>query len=232
MAELSPVQAAAFKAKSIARGKLLERFRCHVQDIVDHADDEGDRVYFGSTNDFEYLKEIVSEMDMWQWDTVIKERAEIDPYAEMRSLRAECEKLKESIAAYLEEITKLRQVVSDCAAALPNGAHIEPSCSIEFMQGLPKEIALVVGGLLKAEPPKAPDDTKRLDFLDSMNRALNARYGTSYRWTLILNHNVNRLMLGHLKVDLNDAAACGLPSCRDAIDAEMRRIDSLPRVSP
>lgn len=152
MTELPAAQAAAFKAKSIARGKLLERFRCHLQDVVDHADDEGDRVYFGSTNDFEYLKEIVSEMDMWHWDTVIKERAEIDPYAEMRSLRAECEKLKASVAGYLEDTAKLRQIIADCAAALPNGAHIDPSCSIEFMQGLPKEIMLVIGSLPQVGP--------------------------------------------------------------------------------
>lgn len=67
-------------------------------------------------------------------------------------------------------------------------------------------------------------DKNRLDFLDGMNTALNARYGTTYRWELILNHNINRLMLGHMIVDLNDAKPFGLRSCRVAIDREMERI--------
>jgi hypothetical protein len=66
--------------------------------------------------------------------------------------------------------------------------------------------------------------TTRLDFLDQMNSRLNAHYGTTYKWELILNHNVNRLMLNQLSVDLNDAKAHGLKSCRDAIDAEMKRL--------
>lgn len=64
-------------------------------------------------------------------------------------------------------------------------------------------------------------DTARLDFPDEANRRLNAKYGTTYRWTLIMNHNVNRLMLGAGKVDLSDIEANGLPSCRDAIDAAL-----------
>lgn len=74
------------------------------------------------------------------------------------------------------------------------------------------------------EMESATADKRRLDFLDSFNVALNARYGTTYRWELILNHNINRLMLGHMMVDLNDARAYGLPSCRVAIDREMERI--------
>lgn len=68
-------------------------------------------------------------------------------------------------------------------------------------------------------------DTKRLDFLDWLNRRLNAASGTVYRWKLITNHNVNRLTSGsRLDIDLHDSQAgkAGLPSCRDAIDERMR----------
>lgn len=68
-------------------------------------------------------------------------------------------------------------------------------------------------------------DKARLDFLDRMNAALNGHYGTRYGWRLIFSHNVNRLFLGHLDIDLNDAQAHGLRSCREAIDDERRRID-------
>lgn len=67
-------------------------------------------------------------------------------------------------------------------------------------------------------------DKARLDFLDRCNTALNEHYGTAYRWRLVLNHNVNRLMLGNGDVDLHDSdgSNTALPSCREAIDAQMR----------
>ncbi|KKW93902.1 hypothetical protein [Sphingobium chungbukense] len=69
-------------------------------------------------------------------------------------------------------------------------------------------------------------DQARLDFLDRCNERLNAQCGTTYSWSLIMNHNVNRLMLGHMAVDLHDSAppSQALPSCRAAIDAAMQRI--------
>ncbi len=74
-------------------------------------------------------------------------------------------------------------------------------------------------------PASGDADTARLDFLDHLNRALNAAHGTNYRWEMVINHNVNRLMTGrHLDVDLNDAKAHGFQSCRDAIDREMLRL--------
>ena len=70
-------------------------------------------------------------------------------------------------------------------------------------------------------------DKTRLDFLDECNAALNARSGTVYGWAMVMNHNVNRLMTErhHLAIDLHDSKAHGAPSCRWAIDAEMRRIE-------
>lgn len=67
-------------------------------------------------------------------------------------------------------------------------------------------------------------DKDRLDFLDQCNANLNAHYGTKYKWEMVLNHNVNRLMTSHLDVDLNDAKAHGFHSCREAIDREMIRV--------
>lgn len=76
------------------------------------------------------------------------------------------------------------------------------------------------------EIDRTKDDTARLDFLDAANRRLNAHYGTNYRWRLIMNPNVNRLMVGHIEVDLNDAQGGkdALPSCRAAIDERRGQI--------
>jgi hypothetical protein len=38
------------------------------------------------------------------------------------------------------ENKRLRQIISDCASALPNGAFISPECSVAFMERLPVEI--------------------------------------------------------------------------------------------
>ena len=72
-----------------------------------------------------------------------------------------------------------------------------------------------------AEMEEALEDKARLDFLDECNARLNAHYGTTYRWQMVMSHNVTRLMLGHMVVDLNDADGSNraLPSCRGAIDA-------------
>lgn len=74
---------------------------------------------------------------------------------------------------------------------------------------------------LRKEVAELRKDKARLDRLDQLNVALNAKYGTTYQWQVIVNHNINRLMLGHLQIDLNDSAAFGLPSCRDALDTIM-----------
>lgn len=76
-----------------------------------------------------------------------------------------------------------------------------------------------------AEVERLERDRDRLDFLDGLNRAINSRYGTDYRWEMVINHNVNRLMCKFpYGVDLNDAKAHGFRSCRDVIDREMVRI--------
>jgi len=45
------------------------------------------------------------------------------------------------------EPMRLREIISECATALGNGAAIAPSCSIEFMAKLPEEIRLAVSRL-------------------------------------------------------------------------------------
>jgi len=78
---------------------------------------------------------------------------------------------------------------------------------------------------------EAQADAARLDWLDSANVRLNAKYGTRYKWQVILNHNVARLMLGDMQVDLHDTDPNGLPSCRDAIDAARKPLLSRERAS-
>ena len=87
MTDITQLEAMNWKAKAISRGKLLERFRADMSDIVRHAENEGDRVYLGSTNHLDRLKDAVDEMERMNWDRVMRERVNVDPYAEMRKLR-------------------------------------------------------------------------------------------------------------------------------------------------
>ncbi|UXJ54849.1 hypothetical protein [Pseudomonas citronellolis] len=74
---------------------------------------------------------------------------------------------------------------------------------------------------LREEVAALRKDKARLDRLDQLNAALNQKYGTTYRWQVVVNHNVNRLMLDHFVIDLNDQDCIGLLSCRDALDTIM-----------
>ena len=91
MNEISQSDFNIFKAKAISRGKLLDRFRLTMIEVKDHIEDEGDRVYFGSSNHAEALKEVIHEMDALRWERIIAERPEIDPYEECRKLRIRTE---------------------------------------------------------------------------------------------------------------------------------------------
>src|SRR5690606_22624078 len=61
-------------------------------------------------------------------------------------------------AALEAENARLRGVISKSATALGNGAHIDPRCSVEFMEGLPKEISLVVARTEASAAVKADQD--------------------------------------------------------------------------
>lgn len=48
------------------------------------------------------------------------------------------------------ENERLRQIVSKCAESLGTSAFISPTCTVDFMSGLPNEISSTVKGLRKA----------------------------------------------------------------------------------
>lgn len=130
-----------FKGKYRALLKLISRTRNKLVHVTDHIQDEGDRRYFGSSNDADELLDLFHTMDAWVWDAVDKtNRMKSDPYADIREQRARAEKAE-------AEIKQLRKIISDSAVALGNGAFIAPQASVEFMEGLPKEISSVVADL-------------------------------------------------------------------------------------
>lgn len=114
-----------------------------------------------------------------------------------------------------------------CAAAARIGKALGEHVvkPIEYLTARAEAAESRVAGL-EAELAALREDKSRLDWLDACNARLNARYGTDYGWSLVLNHNVTRLMLGHMVVDLHDSEGgnAKLRSCRLAIDERRRRL--------
>lgn len=96
-----------YKGKYRALLKLIIRTRNKLVHVTDHIEDEGDRAYFGSTNDADDLKALYREMMSWIWDATDEtNRMKADPYATIReqrdriaALEAENERLRSELEA-------------------------------------------------------------------------------------------------------------------------------------
>jgi hypothetical protein len=99
-----------FKAKDASKSKLLERFRDLLLNMCDHFEDEGDRVFFGSTNDPDELREIAREMDAWKWDAIMGQ-TKSDPYAKLREQSATIASLTVKLEEAETERDRLRNKV-------------------------------------------------------------------------------------------------------------------------
>lgn len=88
-----------FKGKYRALLRLISRTRDKLVHVTDHIEDEGDRRYFGSTNDADALRDIYDDMESWVWDAIDKvNRMQSDPYADIREQRARAEKAEKRVA--------------------------------------------------------------------------------------------------------------------------------------
>ncbi|MBB4347990.1 hypothetical protein [Aliirhizobium cellulosilyticum] len=97
-----------FKGKYRALLKLVSRTRDKLVHVTDHIEDEGDRRYFGSTNDADELVSLFHTMESWVWDAVDEtNRMKSDPYADIREQRARAEKAEGAIEKLADKIEDL-----------------------------------------------------------------------------------------------------------------------------
>lgn len=100
-----------FKGKYRAILKLVSRTRDKLVHITDHIEDEGDRRYFGSTNDADALRDLYDEMMSWVWDATDEtNRMKSDPYADIRKQRARAEKAEAEIERLRSVLSKIERV--------------------------------------------------------------------------------------------------------------------------
>ena len=96
-----------YKGKYRALLNLINRTRDKIVHVTDHIEDEGDRAYFGSTNDADALKDLYNEMMSWIWDATDEtNRMKADPYATIREQRSR-------ISALETENERLRKALSE-----------------------------------------------------------------------------------------------------------------------
>lgn len=97
-----------YKGKYRALLKLVSRTRDKLVQVTDHIEDEGDRVYFGSTNHADALRNLFHEMEAWIWDAIDEtNRMKSDPYADLRSVRKELTDVRTEIEQLEAECFKL-----------------------------------------------------------------------------------------------------------------------------
>lgn len=82
------------EAEVVHQAKLIERFRQGVANIVRAVEDEGDRVYFGSSNDFEELRELDEKLTDCGNELFMPWMHGDDLYTTIRELREENEALR------------------------------------------------------------------------------------------------------------------------------------------
>lgn len=111
----------------VARGKLLLRIRNRI--VLISTEDEGDRVYFASTNDADEFKEIKQALDDWHWDEVIRE-------GKLPDLIEDCRKANERAAAAREEATSLQRQLEAARAALASVPIIAEEIRLKWDEGM------------------------------------------------------------------------------------------------
>jgi hypothetical protein len=95
------------RADAVHMAKLLIKVRNDVNVATDRLVDEGDRVYFGSSNEADRLKDLAEELDSFQWDLITPASKGYDLYAEMRKLREEVAAAKAEAQTMRDAIAKI-----------------------------------------------------------------------------------------------------------------------------
>jgi hypothetical protein len=81
-----------WKAHAISRGKRLRQARDRFICIKDEIEDEGDRVYFGSSNHADEFREKVAWLDDFKWDKIMGEPEDWDLLGALKKQIARADK--------------------------------------------------------------------------------------------------------------------------------------------
>ena len=79
------------QAALTSRAKTMLKARDKLINARDELEDEGDRVYFGSTNDADTFKDFVEALDNWAWNDIMADGELPDVYAACREANSKLE---------------------------------------------------------------------------------------------------------------------------------------------
>jgi hypothetical protein len=124
------------KANEIYSSQLMRRFRDTLMNVRDGLEDEGDRIYFGSTNDADQLRDIIEEVEELEWDRILaSSQKKPDLYARIRELNTEVRAVRALQKELLAALRKADQFISNGTelgyirmpdADTPDSAHDTP----------------------------------------------------------------------------------------------------------
>lgn len=101
-----------YKGKNASLLALISKMRDRIAVITTEIEDEGDRAYFGSTNDADELKEFESDMIDWLIDAEVPHLTMTeDPYASIREQRERADKAEAEIGRLLSANEGMRKAL-------------------------------------------------------------------------------------------------------------------------
>lgn len=123
------------KANEIYSSQLMRRFRDTLLNVRDGMQDEGDRVYFGSTNDADELREVVEAVDELEWDRILaSSQKKPDLYARIRALNTKvraARSVQKELLAALHQAKRLADNINEFGACTDNELYDAAWQSIE-----------------------------------------------------------------------------------------------------
>jgi len=105
------------QARLTARAKSMLRLREALAGVHDNIEDEGDRTYFGSTNDADTFREVWQDLDAWAWDDIMSDGKMTDVYAASRKAHTRAEVAEAKLA-------EARKVIEPFARAADNAERL------------------------------------------------------------------------------------------------------------
>lgn len=123
------------KADLVYMAKLIKKLRSKFINIADHVEDEGDRAYFGSSNDADDFIQAVRDLDDANWSLILDKAKGRDLYAEMRKLRSALAKSEASREAAEARVAEAVKVISDLICTNPYQPQKAAEAARTWMEG-------------------------------------------------------------------------------------------------
>lgn len=115
-------------AERIARAKSMLAIRNALINIRDAVEDEGDRAYFGSTNDADDFKEAVDDLDKWNWHDIMRDGERDCVFEASRKAHARAEAAEAALAEAVGVLKRLTFAARTSGGTAGRDEHLCGAC--------------------------------------------------------------------------------------------------------